>query len=106
MAPNGRRLASAGSDGIVQFYALDTHDLLDLARSRVTRDFIPEECRAVFQHDNLPKRSVLVLCALNSADPQFTSSRRDTDGVSRDSNGKCSKYVINVISPKERAFVY
>ena len=43
----GKRLATASADETVPTYALDIRELLDLARSRVTRtprSFTPEEC--------------------------------------------------------------
>jgi WD40 repeat protein len=53
-SPNGKRLAAAGSDGVVQVYAMDIHDLLKLARSRVTRDLTPDECLRYFQSKTCP----------------------------------------------------
>jgi WD40 repeat protein len=44
-SPDGKRLASASPDGTVQIYAIDIHDLLALARSRVTRSLAPDECK-------------------------------------------------------------
>jgi WD40 repeat protein len=44
-SPDGKRLATASADGNVQIYAMDIHDLLKLARSRVTRDLTPDECK-------------------------------------------------------------
>jgi WD40 domain-containing protein len=53
-SPDGKRLATAGADRTVQVYALDPRDLLDLARSRVTRDFTVDECRRYFQAEVCP----------------------------------------------------
>ena len=53
-SPDGKRLASSGEDGIVQIYAMDIHDLLNLARSRVTRDLTPDECLRYFQSKSCP----------------------------------------------------
>ena len=44
-SPDGARLATVGADGTVQVYAMRIEDLLSLARSRLTRDLTPEECR-------------------------------------------------------------
>ena len=49
---DGKRLATAGDDGIIQMYALDLRELLSVARSRVTRPFIPG-VRALFPVGNL-----------------------------------------------------
>jgi WD40 repeat protein len=56
-SPDGKRLADASSDGTVQIYAIDLHDLLKLARSRVTRvppDLTPDECKRYFQSEKCP----------------------------------------------------
>src|SRR5271166_4731395 len=53
-SPDGKRLASASSDRTVQVYAIDVRELLDLARSRVTRDLTPDECKRYFQSETCP----------------------------------------------------
>ena len=53
-SPDGKRLATASVDGTVQVYALDLRELLNLARSRVTRTFTAEECQRYFQSDTCP----------------------------------------------------
>ncbi len=53
-SPDGKRLATASADGTVQVYAIDIHELLNLARSRVTRNFTPEECQRYFQSQTCP----------------------------------------------------
>jgi WD40 repeat protein len=53
-SPDGKRLATASEDGTVQVYAIDIHELLKLARSRVTRDLTPEECKRYFQSETCP----------------------------------------------------
>lgn len=53
-SPDGKRLATGGQDGTVQVYAMDIHDLLKLARSRVTRDLTPDECKRYFQSEKCP----------------------------------------------------
>jgi WD40 repeat protein len=52
--PNGKRLLSAGEDRIIQVYAMDIDLLLPLARSRVTRNLTPEECRKYLHLDEVP----------------------------------------------------
>jgi hypothetical protein len=47
-------MATAGEDGTVQVYVMDIHDLLKLARSRVTRDLTPDECKRYFQSEKCP----------------------------------------------------
>ena len=42
-SPNGKRIATAGSDGIVQIYTTDMDELLQIAESRVTRQLTAEE---------------------------------------------------------------
>jgi len=51
---DGKRVASAGSDGPVQLYSLDIRDLLDLARSRVTTNLTPDDCQRYFQSHSCP----------------------------------------------------
>jgi WD40 repeat protein len=55
-SPDGKWLATGGDDGTVQIYAIDTHTLLELARSRVDRDrrLTPEECGVYFQSQICP----------------------------------------------------
>ena len=53
-SPDGKRLATASSDGTVQIYAMDIRELLDLARSRVTRNLTPDECQRYFQSNTCP----------------------------------------------------
>ena len=47
----GHRLCG---DGTVQIYAIDIQQLLNLARSRVTRDLTPDECKRYFQTETCP----------------------------------------------------
>jgi WD40 repeat protein len=42
--PDGTRLATAGQDGTVRLHVLDIDELMELARTRVTRSLTPEEC--------------------------------------------------------------
>jgi hypothetical protein len=53
-SPDGTRLATPSYDGTTQVYAIDIHELLNLARSRVTRDLTPDECRQYFQSEKCP----------------------------------------------------
>ena len=53
-SPDGKRLATASQDGTVQVYTLDPRELLNLARSRVTRALTAEECQRYFQSTTSP----------------------------------------------------
>jgi sugar lactone lactonase YvrE len=53
-SPDGRRLATASEDHTVQIYAMDIRELLDLARSRVTRNLDADECKRYFQSVTCP----------------------------------------------------
>jgi WD40 repeat protein len=53
-SPDGKRLAGASNDATVQIYALDLRELLNLARSRVTRALTSEECQRYFQSETCP----------------------------------------------------
>ncbi len=53
-SPDGKHLAAASWDWTVQVYALDLRELLNLARSRVTRAFTAEECQRYFQSETCP----------------------------------------------------
>ena len=53
-SPDGKRLATASADATVQVYALDIRELLNLARSRVTRTFTPDEYKRYFQSETCP----------------------------------------------------
>jgi WD40 repeat protein len=52
-SPDGRRLATGSDDGTVRVIPLDLEELLQLARSRVTRSLKPEEC-AKYLHRTCP----------------------------------------------------
>ena len=56
LAPSSqdKRLPSAGDDRIIQVYAIDIDLLLSLARSRVTRNLAPEECKKYLHLDEVP----------------------------------------------------
>lgn len=55
--PGGNLLAVPTADGTTRVYAIDVDDLLDLARSRVTRHFALAECRRYFQSGECPSGS-------------------------------------------------
>ena len=42
-SPDGKRIATAGRDGIVQIYTTDMDELLEIANSRVTRQLTAKE---------------------------------------------------------------
>jgi len=42
-SPDGRRIVTASSDGTVQIYTTDMDELLEIAKSRVTRQLTAEE---------------------------------------------------------------
>jgi WD40 repeat protein len=52
--PGDRHVATAGGDGTVRIYTLDTDELTTLARSRVTRTLTSEECRRYFHLEQCP----------------------------------------------------
>ncbi|MGH8946308.1 MAG: hypothetical protein ACRDVL_09165, partial [Acidimicrobiia bacterium] len=53
-SPDGLRLAAISADGTAGVYALALEDLLDIARSRVTRSLTDDECRAYLQLEVCP----------------------------------------------------
>ena len=53
-SPDGKRLATASQDKTVQTYAMDIHDLISLARQRVTRDLTDEEVRGYLHAPRRP----------------------------------------------------
>jgi WD40 repeat protein len=53
-SPDGRRVAVASTDGTVQVYTLDVSELLNLARSRVSRVLTADECKIYFQSESCP----------------------------------------------------
>ena len=53
-SPDGKHLATASRDETVQIYALDLCELINLARSRVTRTLTAEECQRYLQSGTCP----------------------------------------------------
>ena len=51
---DSKRLAAACEDGTVQVYAMDIHDLLELAGRRVTPHPSEESCRKYLQLEKCP----------------------------------------------------
>jgi len=53
-SPDGRHLATASRDGTSRVYIVDLNDLVDLARSKVTRGLTAEECQKFLHQDRCP----------------------------------------------------
>ena len=53
-SPDGTRLVTSSADETVRVYALDLDELTTLARSRLTRSLLPEECRQYLGLDECP----------------------------------------------------
>jgi serine/threonine protein kinase/WD40 repeat protein/DNA-binding SARP family transcriptional activator len=56
-SPDDTRLAAQGADGILRLYATRLEDLMEIANSRLTRWWTPEECRQYLHVDTCPARS-------------------------------------------------
>ena len=56
ISDDGRYLATGSEDGIVRVFLLDLNELIDLAKTRVTRDFTQEECQQYLHLDSCPDR--------------------------------------------------
>jgi WD40 repeat protein/DNA-binding SARP family transcriptional activator len=54
-SPDGTRLAFTAADGTVRVLALDIDDLIDLARSRLTRSWTQDECETYLHRDTCPE---------------------------------------------------
>ncbi len=53
-SPDGQHLATAGADGTIRMYEIELSNLMDLARSRITRSLTDDECRMYFHVDVCP----------------------------------------------------
>jgi hypothetical protein len=53
--PDGRYLAAAGSDGAISIYVMSVEELMEVARSRLSRDFTDVECRTYLSLDECPE---------------------------------------------------
>jgi WD40 repeat protein len=54
-SPDGSKLASASPDGTVRVWALDIDELIEIARSELTRTFTLEECRQYLHLARCPR---------------------------------------------------
>jgi WD40 repeat protein len=54
LSPDGKRLYTAAADGTVRVYLLDIEELIELAYTRLTRWFTPEECQTYLHTDTCP----------------------------------------------------
>jgi WD40 repeat protein len=50
-SPDGRYIVTASDDGTARIYLTRIEDLMELARSRVTRELTPEERRLYLHED-------------------------------------------------------
>jgi WD40 repeat protein len=53
-SPDGTRLATSGNDGTVRMYVLPIRELIDLARSRLTRGWTEGECQQYLHAESCP----------------------------------------------------
>jgi WD40 repeat protein len=54
-SPDGSRLYAAGADGTVQVYLLDIDELVEMAKSGLSRSLTQEECQMYLHLDECPK---------------------------------------------------
>jgi WD40 repeat protein len=54
ISPDGKRLYVAAADGTIRAYLLDIEELIELAYTRLTRWFTPEECQTYLHTDTCP----------------------------------------------------
>ncbi len=57
-SPDGTRLAYTAADGTVRVLALDIDELIQLARSRLTRSWTPDECRTYLSVESCPSTEI------------------------------------------------
>jgi WD40 repeat protein len=55
LSPDGSRVATASIDGTIRTYVLSTEELVDLARSRVTRSLTTAECQKYLHLEACPE---------------------------------------------------
>jgi len=55
ISQDGRYLAAAASDGTISVYIMSIEELMEVARSRLSRDFTQEECRTYLFLDSCPE---------------------------------------------------
>jgi WD40 repeat protein len=53
-SPDGKRLASSSYDRTARVYILNLPDLFALAKTRITRQLTPTECKDYFQTETCP----------------------------------------------------
>jgi WD40 repeat protein len=56
LSPDGSRVATASADGTIRIFALSTEELVEVARSRVTRSLTTEECQKYLHVEACPER--------------------------------------------------
>lgn len=55
-SPDGKSIASVGRDRIVHIYALDIENLIEIAKSRLTRTWTLEECQKYLHTEVCPSQ--------------------------------------------------
>jgi WD40 repeat protein len=60
-SPDGKRLATAGSDGVVRVFLLDFNELVRVAQSRVRRPWTRDECEQYLHRSPCPPETTLSL---------------------------------------------
>jgi len=53
-SPDGKRLATGSYEATVQVYTMDIHDLMNLARQRITAHPSEEACKKYFHGEKCP----------------------------------------------------